>query len=874
MAPILTSLTPTSGPVEGNTTLSLSGTSFVSGAGVTFNGVPGVVTFENDKKLTVVTPAGAAAGPVNVTVTNPGGKTSTLPNAFTYVSTSAHTISEATLQNPADTSDTSGQATVNVTVNGHVEVPGVTAGAGQGTGVQAQVGFSTTVGATPSAADFTWSSAMYVGDADGAASGDKARDVYSGVVALPGATGAQLIYYVAIRFSVDGGTTWTIADRDGSANGTLTTQLARVTVIHASVDWCKLGGEIVEAPPMTTLRGTAMGPTVYGQVFKSGITTMTGAGAGLHGALGYGAAGTDPSTWTWVDATFNVDTGGGQNDEFQATLPNPGVGTYKYAFRFNHDNGPWSYCDADGLAMNGFTEDQSGTLTVQGIGIDSCKLQFPSVLTSYEGRASDLVFGRVFAQGITEATGQGTGIEGELGFGTGTDPTAMSWSWTPAAFNVDDGMGGDEYQARLTGPTAGSYAYAYRFRTTGTAQWTYCDLDASNNGVQAAQLGQLTANAFDVTECVIEATNLAQTHTPSQQTQPYSALVTVPTLTPDAGQGTPLTVQVGYGTTGSMPSGWSTWTAATYVNDAADADRYQLAFASPAQLGSYDVGVRVKVGARPYVYCDSSGVTDGFQTAAQGHLTVASALISSCKLDTVSAFSLASGSPLVTTARVLIPGVTSVSGAAANLRVQIGVGPQGDNASTSALFGWKAATFEQDVSATGEDQFKLTAYPAYTGTRTVSARASLDGVSWTYCDLNGSDVNGYEVAQQYDVQVTNHATIDFCNLQSPSSTSAGGTAYGQMYEPGVTPNASASVVAQLGVGLESEDPGLAWAWAPATFNVTVNNNNEYQALVPDAGAGRKYTFRYTLDGGAWCYGDLDGSQNGFSGGANLGTITP
>jgi hypothetical protein len=222
---------------------------------------------------------------------------------------------------------------------------------------------------------------------------------------------------------------------------------------------------------------------------------------------------------------------------------------------------------------------------------------------------------------------------------------------------------------------------------------------------------------------------------------------------------------------------------------------------------------------------------------------------------------------------VLIPGVSGNAGASPNLRVQIGNGPQFDNGSTSALFGWKDATFSGDVG--GDDEFTATAYPAYTGWRAISARASLDGVIWTYCDLNGSDVNGYEVAQQYDVEVTQHAEFNFCNTQFPSAADGGSTIYGQIYKPGLTPDASTPFIAQLGIGPEPQDPGFTWSWQAATFNTISGNNNEYRSNLPnDAGVGLRYAFRYSLDGGLWCYGDLNGSNtNGFTGGSNLGLVT-
>ena len=286
-------------------------------------------------------------------------------------------------------------------------------------------------------------------------------------------------------------------------------------------------------------------------------------------------------------------------------------------------------------------------------------------------------------------------------------------------------------------------------------------------------------------------------------------------------------------------------------------------------MGQSVVAYRVQVGTRPAVYCDLDGSQNGFQQAQAGSLTVVPMpFIQSCRLGTVSPSSLGSGSPLTVTARAQVPGAAP----AANLRMQIGVGPQGDNASTSTLWGWQQASFSADVS--GDDEFTLTTYPAYTGTRAVSARASLDGVSWTYCDLNGSEVGGYEVSQQYNVFVGNHAGFALCKTQFPPTADGGTTIYGQIgAAEGLTPDASTPFIAQLGIGVESQDPGLAWSWLGASFNVIAGLRNEYQRALPtDAGVGLRYAYRFSLDAGLWCYGDLDDSTNGFSGGANIGLI--
>lgn len=890
-APTVTSVNPTSGPITGGTLVTVGGTNFASGARVEFGDVAGTqVVVAGATSLTVRSPALTQPLKVSVTVTNPDGKAGTLPDAFQFQAQSK-VISEAVLLNAADTTDQSGTATVAVNVSASVQVPGVTPGPGQGAGVLAQVGFATAVSTPPANADFTWKDAAYAQDADGPTPGDLARDVYQADASLPGATTTALIYWVAARFSVDNGATWTIADRDGAANGTTAAQLARVVVVKPSVDWCKLGGETVQPPPDVQLRGTATGGLIFGQVYKPGVTTAAGAGAGIKGQLGVGAPGTDPSTWTWGDATFNRDTGGGSNDEFQATLPNPGPGAYVFAFRFNHQDGQWLYCDADGSSTGGFTEAQAGHLTVRALGVDSCRLQFPPTLDAREGRPAGTVYGQVFAQGITDGGTPSVGLEAGLGYGPTADlPSAASWVWDAGVFNVKTMTGGgEEYRCDLVGPAPGSYAYAYRFRYL-SAPWTYCDLDGSDNGYSAVQAGQLVSKPFDVDECLLDVASATQTTTPSGLSAPMRVRVTVKTLTEAAGQGLGVTAEVGTGAVGAPPSTWTSWTPASYESDQAAADQYRAALTSPPATGTSEVAYRVRLGSNAWKYCDGDGLANGYSSAQAGRLTVAGPTIQSCTLQAVSAFSVPSGDPLTGTARVLVPGLSPQAGATPGLRVQLGVGPQGDNASASALWGWRDAAFSADVAATGEDEYALVFHPAYNGNRDVSARASLDnGATWTYCDLDGSG-NGYQVAQQYFVAVTDHTDLAFCNLQFPASFGydAGLVAdvYGQLYEPGLTPNAAAPVTAEFGYGRKVEDPGLAWSWQVAPFSSASANNNEYRVQWRVDGGGWNYAFRYSRDGGSYCYGDLDGNGRngigrpwaGFSGDQgttlNVGLVTP
>lgn len=83
-APTVTGVSPNTGPGAGGTSVTISGTNFVSGATVSFGGVAASnVNVTSGTSISAVTPA-HAAGAVTVTVTNPDGQSGSLTNAFTY----------------------------------------------------------------------------------------------------------------------------------------------------------------------------------------------------------------------------------------------------------------------------------------------------------------------------------------------------------------------------------------------------------------------------------------------------------------------------------------------------------------------------------------------------------------------------------------------------------------------------------------------------------------------------------------------------------------------------------------------------------------------------------------------------------------------
>jgi hypothetical protein len=136
-----------------------------------------------------------------------------------------------------------------------------------------------------------------------------------------------------------------------------------------------------------------------------------------------------------------------------------------------------------------------------GAEIGWCNLQWPSMLTTTTGAASEPVFGQVWIDGVTNRLGATVGLTAELGYGPdGSDPSVAptTWQWTPAAFNLDVDNN-DEFVATLTVATPGGYDYCYRSSYLGGA-WLYADLDGTDNGYSPATAGALTVTSGSAVE--------------------------------------------------------------------------------------------------------------------------------------------------------------------------------------------------------------------------------------------------------------------------------------------------------------------------------------------------------------------------------------
>ncbi|WP_235445011.1 beta strand repeat-containing protein [Streptomyces sioyaensis] len=165
-APVLSALSPSSGPAAGGTVVTLSGSGFTGATAVRFGAVPASFTVVSSTQIAATAPAGS--GTAQVTVTTAGGTSNGV--AYTYTSASAPVLSSlnpssgpaaggtsVTLTGSGFTGATAvrfGTATASFTVVSATQIT-ATAPAGSGT---AQVTV-TTPGGTSNGVAFTYTSA-------------------------------------------------------------------------------------------------------------------------------------------------------------------------------------------------------------------------------------------------------------------------------------------------------------------------------------------------------------------------------------------------------------------------------------------------------------------------------------------------------------------------------------------------------------------------------------------------------------------------------------------------------------------------------------------------------------------------------------------
>ncbi len=465
----------------------------------------------------------------------------------------------------------------------------------------------------------------------------------------------------------------------------------------AAIGWCK-----VQYPAQTRAVIGRPSEPVYGRVFAMGRTPGDGRGAGITGQVGFGVVGSDPATsmgWTWSDATYNTDVEGAQpgdkaNDEYQAQLSAP-AGSYDVAYRFSADGGStWRYCDTDGTD-NGYSAAAAAKLEVgppPPITIGWCNLQFPTMLRAEPGRPTEMIYGRVFSDGLTAQAGRGDGITGQLGYGPmGAEPQSADWAWVAAAYGADvDGFQpgdhtNDEYQAVLTVATAGAYVFGYRFSGDGGQTWRYCDGDGSDNGFQRP-----------------------------------GSLVVAPPGSGGAGSGGAGSRGAGGGGAGSGGAG-----------------------AGGAGSGGAGSGGAGSGGAGSGGAGSGGAGSGGAGSGGAGGMSMPGPPIGFCNVQFPAMTTAAPGAlSEAIYGRVYVAGVTDRTGRGAGVSGQLGVGPAGSDPQSSMLWNWIDAAYNVDVDglSSGDhanDEYSAQISRPVAGDYLYVYRFSTDaGATYTYCDTN------------------------------------------------------------------------------------------------------------------------------------------
>ena len=241
------------------------------------------------------------------------------------------------------------------------------------------------------------------------------------------------------------------------------------------------------------------------------------------------------------------------------------------------------------------------------------------------------------------------------------------------------------------------------------------------------------------------------------------------------------------------------------------------------------------------------------------------------------------------------PGVTEVSGAGTGIVSWIGYNSSNADPST-ASWTWVPATF--NAQQVNNDEFVAniaTGLPA--GTYYYASRFQLNGGPYKYGGFSSGFWNG--TTNVNGTLTVNPHLVDWANLQSPSTATitqgSTFTAYGQVYEPGVT-----NISASQGSGI-TVDFGLSpigsntnpntwtnWTSTTAIYNNScgtstcsdldingIPDNDEYSATAGGTlTAGTYYyTFRYSLNGGPYMYGGYNAGGGGFWSGTDVsGTL--
>jgi hypothetical protein len=337
--PKISSLNPDSGPTDGGTVVTVSGTGFLDGAQVAFGGqAAGGIVVLGATAIECTAPA-HEAGKVDVTVTNPDGGTDTFIKGYQY-------LAQALAPTLDSVEPTSGPVTggTPVTLHGANFLPGPTVLFGTALAASVEyINSNLVIATTPPAA---------LGTVD---------------VTVINSDSQQAVLEGAF------------------------------TYVPNQVDYVKL------LPPLnvTSFAGQTA-EVVYAEAWEPDVTQGEGAGAGLQAEFGTGPETVDPEAspelMSWSEAAYHGENG--NNDVFKALPKADTAGKHRFTFRFSMDGTNWVYADATGN-LDGFDKAQTGGWEVIELGDGPLIFSLEPASGSVLGGTTVTINGFGFKTGLT-----------------------------------------------------------------------------------------------------------------------------------------------------------------------------------------------------------------------------------------------------------------------------------------------------------------------------------------------------------------------------------------------------------------------------------------------------------------------------------------
>ncbi len=401
------------------------------------------------------------------------------------------------------------------------------------------------------------------------------------------------------------------------------------------------------------------------------------------------------------------------------------------------------------------------TVTEASATISWANLQWPG--TGHIQPNQDFnIYAQVYAQGVTEATGQGANIQAWIGYSTSNTDPATWTHWIPATY-FRDAANNDEYFANLGTQLSsnGTYYYASRF-SINSGTYVYGGFAASNSGFWNGTTN--ISGVMTVTTPVINWANLNGPLTGaialSESFNVYGQVF----VEGFSGQSTPvagLQAWVGISTTNTDPNTWTNWIVAPYRGAVGNNDEFYANIGpSITGNGTYYYATRYKLNNGSYIYGGCASINSGFwngTTNVNGILTVTSPSINWVNLQFPGSTTIEPGQPFNVYGRAWITGHTG--GSTQFPALQAWVGYSSDNTDPSTWTHWVSATYngasgnnDEFVANLGANMntkgsfYYATRYKVYNQEYVYGGYSSTAGGFWDgTANVNGSLTVGFNI---------------------------------------------------------------------------------------------------------------------------------